>query len=117
MEDAGWVVTLTPDNGFSFSDVPEEQQEVLSQALTDCQTKFPAPPMNASNLTVLYEAEIAQRDCLVGLGYEMPEPPTLDTYIDSYGSDAWFAISDTNPETMTPAVYADVLRQCPSPVL
>lgn len=117
IEDRGWSVALTPDNGLTFSDVPPEQESELTTAINECQAEYPVSPPTPENLNILYKAEVEQRLCLIGLGYELPEPPTLATYIDTYTTDPWFAIADASPETMSPAKYAEVLGKCPSPTL
>jgi hypothetical protein len=106
---------VDPDNGLTFSDVPPEQESELTTAINECQAEYPVSPPTPENLNILYKAEVEQRLCLIGLGYELPEPPTLATYIDTYMTDPWFAIADASQKRCLQPSTPRCWRSAPLP--
>ncbi|MEX2624336.1 MAG: hypothetical protein WD651_11465 [Acidimicrobiia bacterium] len=55
----------------------------------EVEARYPAPPPLSVEDQYLYMLEVA--DCLEALGFDVPEPPTVDQYVDSAASqsDMW----------------------------
>lgn len=88
------VVACVEEHGFEASSYEgfgvqvvyagEEQEELVSRIEGECweevEQRFPAPPPLSLEETYYYLLDVA--DCLRGLGYDIPEAPSLDAYLD-----------------------------------
>jgi hypothetical protein len=95
LDEQGFRAEVTPDGGLRF-DYPPEQQEALHKADYRCEVMYPIhplfhQPLNADQLALLYDYYLdSVKPCLEGEGYEIAEPPTLETFIADYNrDDAW----------------------------
>jgi hypothetical protein len=86
LRDRGWAVTITADGGISSS-VSEEQMDVYRQDIEECgkgllpdRAKF-----TDEQWSEMYAAVIESADCLAEQGYEAPETPSLQAFIDLNG--------------------------------
>lgn len=121
LEDEGFPgYTATADGSIQSPLIPEEQESAHVDAFDRCKEKvgFVMPSnqgLSHEQLEVLYRYEIEARACLSGLGYETVEPPTLQTYIDNYGtSEQWSAWREVGGAVG--ANFSSVAEQCPDPV-
>jgi hypothetical protein len=121
MTDFGWDVTVTNDLSIYPSDVengiPSGQMDQYSEDLHSCLAKtgfdVPSDPTD-SQLSALYEGEIDARECLIGEGYSIPEMPSEETFVSTYGTlDAWDVQSYITLPSQ--ADYDKLYAACPLP--
>lgn len=108
-----------PPAAFSGPEMSAELSEQWRAAAEECaaETGWGIEEYNEKQLAELYALEVDQYQCLVELGYEPDEPPSLQTYIDSWNS-------RTNPPyqpfasvigALAPEEQEEVLNACPPP--
>lgn len=110
MSDQGWEVEII--DGATAAEVPDSQMDSYLRAVSECSNilGFTTPrELTDEELKLAFEAQVANRSCLMELGYELPEGPTLQAYIDAKG--AWTPFSDL-PD-LDPDEFASVERECP----
>jgi len=88
------VVECVRENGFEASSYEgsmvmveyegEEQEEIATQIEGECwegvEQRFPVPPPLSLDEQYAYLLEVAE--CLRDLGHDIPDAPSLDTYVD-----------------------------------
>ena len=65
----------------------------------------------------LYRQEVAEHECLIGIGADSPEPPSVQTYIDTFDTaDQYFAVMPAmlNPEGSGHSLES-LVSMCPPP--
>jgi hypothetical protein len=123
LRDKGWDATIEWDGGMSVN-VPSGDRSALQADEYACWGVFGGPPSFAP----LTEAEIRAlyhywahdlRDCLIGMGYTISEPPTEQDFIATYPrtegiveSGPWSPYSDL-PENLGPHSWREVNETCP----
>ena len=110
MEDSlvAWAECLTESgfeaqvkDGIFESGYPQEQAQAYNEAEYLCKAQYPwdpktYQPWNDEQLRVLYDyqtGDLAQ--CLAGLGYDQPAPPSFEKYVADYRgnvSPRWFPL-------------------------
>jgi hypothetical protein len=64
----------------------------------------------------MYEREIAARDCIVGLGFDVAEMPSEQSYVESFNAaDRWDIVQQI-PPFASKAEYERVWSECPPPL-
>lgn len=121
---AGFVVVEEDDgSGPSFYvDAPVEQQPAADAATNTCRADLGDPgsglPPTADQVSSLYDFYLDQRDCLIGMGHPVDEPPSRETFIATYNSNdgtTWFPYRQVAMLVagQDPATWAEVNRRCP----
>lgn len=93
--DKGWGAKISWDGTITASSeiIPRAQYSSYQEDLNECWkvvddrilTMSPAEIANA------YAAELKTRDCLITLGYTVDQPPSEQTYADSFFGERWTA--------------------------
>lgn len=91
------------------------QEEILQQAFTECTelTFSVDPPGSAVDLdyyAAYYEFLLALRDCVIGEGYPVGDPPSKDAFVESQGA-IWHPYEDM--DTVPPVELARLEEACP----
>lgn len=74
---------FTTDDG-SIPEIPPGVQEIIDAASEDCNARVSPPDHWSSVLDeASYERLIDLRECIVAQGYDVPEPPSAQVWIDS----------------------------------
>ena len=120
LEEAGFPgVTATWDGGVVSPVIPDDQVEAFKAARKTCNDQvFGASDRMISDesKTQLYHLQVASSKCLEGEGYPAGSVPTLQTYLDSFGTATqWSAVSALPVETISEADYKKIARECPDP--
>lgn len=125
MEEAGWEVEVEGWDQSISSDYPTDQYEAHSAASDACMAKglakFPRPDFDDAAMRAAYAAEVAERTCLIDAGYDIPEPPALQSYLDSFTSKRWEAMAAITPSLYPElfrggeARYRELMTRCPPP--
>jgi hypothetical protein len=114
----GWDVEIEWDGGViaDSESIPIAQEPIYSADSADClaqvETVF---AVDFAGKRALYEAEVKTRDCLILNGYDIPEAPTEQVYVDNYDVDLWMAWSYVNLRNMDEASYRALNTLCPQP--
>ncbi|MFT4010062.1 MAG: hypothetical protein QM655_08475 [Nocardioidaceae bacterium] len=112
MQGEGWTATMKLDGTISNGSVPEEQQDALDRSAAKCSKRTGWGDLAALTTTQrreLYKQEVAEHDCLVKLGLTPPEPPTEQTYLDT------FQTADQYYAGALMSLTDDQVRECPPP--
>ncbi|MEA9986008.1 hypothetical protein [Subtercola sp. RTI3] len=119
----GWNVKITPEGGIvAGSDtIPKAQYELYLADTWSCNTEVKAQfPVDDNQKHLLYAAEVAERTCLIRAGYSVPDPPTLQTFLDTYDSAPWSAMASSSlaaiSQSMSDDAWAAINHACPQPV-
>jgi len=91
MNDHGFAVTLHGDGlGIHWADIPSEQNELAAAVSISCLEGLQVPDLASSVLTLdqyaevyAYRTELAE--CVRGEGYQVPDPPSLDLFVEEQG--------------------------------
>jgi hypothetical protein len=75
-----------------------------------------APPTQ-EQLTDYYIALLDTRKCLIGLGYEQPDAPSLDLFLDADESRSWHPYSLVAQLPLSVEEWAELEALCPQPSL
>lgn len=102
--------------GFQQAGQAQQQASAWSNGIDSCQTKVGKPPelprFTDSQLSNLYDFYLRQKDCLVGEGYTISDPPSRDTFVNTYySSDPWGPYADIG--RVSPTTMADLESKCP----
>jgi hypothetical protein len=102
LQHRGIDVTIGSDgSSLYFQGIPQEQQERLQEEQAICKALYPlddaySGPLNEEELGRLYDFYVGSLvPCLEAEGYSGFEPPSLDTYVESYGTESeWMPYTD-----------------------
>jgi hypothetical protein len=113
---AGYEAIVEPDGGITMR-VPKDQHDAAVDARTACLTSFPEydpdpPPPSAEELAAHFAALARSADCLENLGYDVPDPPTFDTWSANPGM--WYP-HDAVARAVEFDEWEALLRDCPQP--
>ena len=105
LEAAGWAVEITPDGGIQFPQVTPQQSTEMEAAADLCRRMYPVDPrfrqpLTTAQLEYLYDWYVKEGiPCLEAQGYSGFDPPSLDSFIESYGTeDTWSPYRDISTE-------------------
>jgi hypothetical protein len=118
MGSAGFDVYLTYNNGVATTPIPKAQKSAYRAAMAECSesTHVDDRVFTSKDIHAIYALELAQRECLQRKGFAVTDPPSLQSYVDSFDTaDRWFAMSDIDPATMDREAYEELFTECPSP--
>lgn len=114
MEQHGWKSSVSWNRSILTTDIPDGQQSAESAVEDGCvknaNAEFPLPTFDLTSEKAEYQKELANRACFVKLGYAMPQPPSLQAYLDEFKTSPWKAYSDVpvGPE----ATYKKAMETC-----
>jgi hypothetical protein len=111
LREAGWNANPTFDGGWTV-DVPPEHRPAFRTAQSACEAKVgPMPavvPLTQEQIIHRYAYLLEMRACLINLGYEISEPPSLKEFVDTWATGPWSPYLDL-PTGPTP----ETERSCP----
>lgn len=103
---------------------PDGQLLGLNTALYVCQAKYPVAhryreSLSREQLELVYDHQVeVMVPCIRGLGYDVPEPPTPERFLERNG--AWEELAQLEPQVVQDAIrtgrwesYQDFLDACP----
>lgn len=99
------------------SQLPQSQLEGWSQDMRSCAEKSdPLPPVAAPDdeqIRAFYSFLVEQRTCLIDEGESITEPPSEDTFVESFASgEYWTPWSDVDTG-QSPERIAELEQACP----
>jgi len=111
----GWTVSRLPDGGYQVA-VPPGQQDAFRRARDSCATALgpapSAPVLSQTEIRARYTYLVSMRDCLIGLGYTISEPPSIDEFVDTWATGPWSPYNDLANQT-GPSGWEEANRTCP----
>jgi hypothetical protein len=115
LREAGWNAHVV--NGALSVDFTPGQESAFRSVRSACVAKLGTPPTPApyseAEIRAEYAYEIQLRECLIGLGYAISEPPSAEEFIDSWLQPGqWTAYRDL-PQGMPPAEWDHANQVCP----
>jgi hypothetical protein len=79
--------------GVGFVNLPDDEatSALMDKASADCNARIPLPShtVNKALDDAAYQKMLDTRACIVAHGYEVPDPPSAETWKDSPMFDAW----------------------------
>lgn len=120
MRAEGWNATAH-DRGITIPDVSVDQRDEISASRARCHEQLGIDDLpTAADLTdeqVIdqYEALVETKACLEGLGYDIPEPPSPEAFLDQWRSETgpWHPYESLG--LLGPTEFAAVEEACPQP--
>lgn len=118
----GFVVTAGKDGsvGYESKDVPDAQYTLVDEAIPKCFEDLgfsSSGELSESQRERIFGLQVEARKCLQDLGYATPEPPSLSTYVETYGGpDHWAPWRYMGEFQLNAEASLAVLEQCPDPV-
>ncbi|MDX1658510.1 MAG: hypothetical protein R3343_06800 [Nitriliruptorales bacterium] len=118
MRDHGFPATIIP-GGINFSRIPEDQNQKAQAVQAACEAGMNTPsprPRNEAELGEIYEYMLALRECLIAEGYDIPEPPSKQVWIDThYDPDLAWKIWSFVPDAGNPEYsWEHIEVRCPA---
>ena len=110
---AGWDGSISLE-----APIPVEQGTAYNADYQDCLTKgrAQAPAETQEFKTARYDKQLDEKKCLEAQGYSIGEAPTLQTYLDTYGTaDEWFPMQAVDTSAMSMADQKVLFTSCPPP--
>ncbi len=119
MSKAGWKVTRSWTGGVDGPEVPSEQVSAYQAASKRCEAESGWDRIN--NLTPgqideMFQQESDQHTCLTKLGIESDQPPSLQKYRDSFGTEAQYFAMMPGFMHLSQGEMRNATRDCPPPV-
>jgi len=117
----GFTAVASMGGEVGFWNVPNDAatQELLDAAAADCNARVPSPSyQNDKTLTAAaYGRMLDTRACIIAHGYDVPEAPSLETWMDSDPwYEAWNPYTYLQPGSKITQDEVDALDQaCPQP--
>ena len=122
MRDRGWDA-YRDELGFpAIDDTPPEQRDIMMDDFRACrETTGLAKIRNKDSISTeqlqeLYTQEVRNHECMLALGLESNEPPTLQVYLDTYGTAEHY---DSSVPGLTAQLgrdmYTETVLACPPP--
>ncbi|AXH37525.1 hypothetical protein DVJ78_18285 (plasmid) [Humibacter sp. BT305] len=98
--------------GGAGMEIPREQVPQFQASVDECDKElgFEVRPLTTDEYSNLYNEYLDSLQCLRDAGYALPEPPTEQTFVDTYQSEPWSPWTDLPIESQPQA-----LQVCPQP--
>jgi hypothetical protein len=116
MTKQGFPTSVTADGG-TYGFVPQGQDEAHQVAALVCMIKFPLAakyqaPLSDAQYKKLYNYQTSKlTDCLKAHGFDVPQPPSFQTFKDTYGNaNTWSPYANVN---VSGDKWTQINQQCP----
>lgn len=125
MDQAGFP--SRPDGQALVFNVPEDQRQSHGLAKYVCTGQYPVDQRYTTPLTdeqwqAVYDFQVATTlPCIRNLGYDVSDPPTLRSYLESDDATRWDPIGEVEPQVLDDALnngrwssFGEFLQTCPA---
>lgn len=120
LTDLGYQVALL-EGGVEvrFSSSQTKDQYLADYAICQEQAAIPfdVPDLTVSQLNNLYDQTQATRDCLIAHGFEIPQPPSMQYFVDNYYTDPYVPFAFLPQESISQEDVDRLMKECPQPAL
>lgn len=87
--------------------------ETAFALMKECNDRFvPERESTEAEIRTTYATWVDEYQCLVGMGYHPNQPPSAETFIDTWNTGPWMPIDGVPMETMAEARYREVKERC-----
>lgn len=87
LNDHGFAARVVPGPGINYQQIPRDQNQAMQAMQEACEDAMNVPerqPRSREQLAEIYAYRVvALRECVVGQGYDIPEPPTFETWLET----------------------------------
>jgi hypothetical protein len=122
MLDSGFRIVKRAEpgsSGYQVSSVrgwetgPGMTPEQALQAGLECRQKY-APYVRKTEVEIreIYARWVAERECLIGLGYDIVEPPTVERFVADWATGPWMPIDGIDERTWSDADFKVAKDKC-----
>lgn len=122
LQERGWPVELDEKDSSAIDvpDLPDEQEVIFLEDVRTCRDENGLQIAEPTRRDAIegYHALVELKSCLAGLGYVVPDPPSLDAYLDAYPSgDAggWHPYALLEWGQLTQQQQDRIQEECPQP--
>jgi len=117
LRDAGWDVVADPaGDGFSVNGLSGEQRPAYIAAEGKCEQQVgpppPAVPLDEAQIRERYGFLLDARECLIGLGYSISEPPSEEAFLESWATGPWSPYNDV-VDSVSSEQWEEINAACP----
>jgi hypothetical protein len=82
-------------------------------AMQSCRDRYaPYVEKTTEEIRAVYERWIGEYQCLVGLGYKPAEPPTEETFVQSWTTGPWMPIDGVSTISWSDEQYGQAKQKC-----
>lgn len=110
----GYTGKILPDGTTQWDGLSKDAMPAFNAAQDTCGKAFPYEALTDAQVRQMYDLELANRQCLVKLGFDIPEAPSEQTYVDTYNTDKWWIAISFVP-TDNWSAYQSAVAACPPP--
>lgn len=120
MEEGGFVVAIDEEKGtFDSVDLPPEQYDAWNTHMEKCGQQVGDPyieELTEAQVRALFKDYLAAAECLQGLGYDVSDPPSRESWVKSWENNPnWLPHRDVGKVVDNPAEWERVNEECPQP--
>lgn len=117
LRDAGWDVAVGPaGDSYHANNLSGEQRPAYIEAEAACEAEVGPPPevepLSQAEIREHYRFLLDARECLIGLGYSISEPPSEDAFVESWTTGPWSPFNDV-VEVVTTEEWERINDACP----
>jgi hypothetical protein len=117
LREHGWPAEIRADGGLSVDSLADDQRQAFMAARGECEAEIgslpPAPPLDEEQIRQRYEFLLGARQCLIDLGYPISDPPTVETFIETYATGPWSPFNDLADQTTSEHEWLEANERCP----
>lgn len=119
--DKGWKPILHRDGGIEMNSdlLPDAQLDLYDADSKECWAviRDRIAQMQPDEIAGVYELELETRACLIEFGLEVDEPPSEQSYIDTFHGQRWTAYGASNVQSVSAddEKWLEVNESCPQP--
>lgn len=118
LREAGWNAEITQaDGGLVIKSLTSAQRPAFTAARSACEQRIGTPPppqpASAEQIHERYAFLVQARQCLMALGYTISEPPTEETFADSYATGPWSPFNEVADQATTQQAWNEANDNCP----
>lgn len=122
LEERGWSVEKDEKDAAAIKvpDLPDEQEALFLKDAQACykENGLQIAEPTDDDIVAGYHSLVALKSCLGELGYVVPDPPSLDAYVDAfpYGEEAgWHPYALLDWGHLSQQEQDHILEECPQP--
>jgi hypothetical protein len=104
------VPGATPFYAYGFSMGEDDAMEIVQA----CRDRYAPdqPPPTEDEIREVYARWVGERECLIRLGYQPQEPPSVETFVQSYHTGPWMPIDGTDYTHWSDEAYRTAKIEC-----
>lgn len=121
LTDLGYDVTALDDGGVEVQLSSSQPAEQYQSDFADCQAtvglETEVAPLTTEQLQDVYAQTRSTAECLEGEGYEMPDLPSEQYFVDNYYPDPYVPFAFLPQDSITQEEIDRLMIECPQPRL